>query len=455
MSQNEHKLAVREKIGYGLGDAASNIIFQTVMTFLAFFYTDVFGISAAAVGTLFLSVRVLDAITDPIMGNLADRTVTKWGKYRPFLLWLAIPYGVICVLAFTTPDWSDSAKLVYAYVTYALLMIMYTAINIPYCALGGVLTSDPQERISIQSYRFALASLAGILITATTLPLVDYFGAGDKALGYQLTMTLMSIIGVVLFFICFATTKERIAPLAKKQSSVVNDIKHLLKNEQWLIVGTVTFVVMFAVIVRATVSLYYVNYVLGRADLATIFVTLGMVGMFIGTLLAKPLTDKFCKVKVYKYATAAIALLCACVYFIDSQYVYLIIALHVFIGLLQQMTTPIIWVMMNDTVDYGELKTGHRMTAFTFSGSLFILKMGMSIAGAVAGWVLAFYGYQGGEEQSAQAIDGISLLFTLIPAIASFLAFILIQYYTLNKQKMRNIHQQISQNNESAEVVSS
>ena len=206
MSSSESKISVKEKIGYGLGDAASNIIFQTVMTFLAFFYTDVFGISAAAVGTLFLSVRVLDAITDPVMGNLADRTETRWGSYRPYLLWLAVPFGVISCLTFTTPDFSDSGKVIYAYFTYAALMVIYTAINIPYCALGGVLTSNPSERVSIQSYRFAFASLAGILITATTLPLVDYFGQGDKASGYQMTMLLMSILGIILFWLCFATT---------------------------------------------------------------------------------------------------------------------------------------------------------------------------------------------------------------------------------------------------------
>ncbi|WOH36156.1 glycoside-pentoside-hexuronide (GPH):cation symporter [Thalassotalea fonticola] len=444
MTQSNIKLSVTEKLGYGMGDAASNIIFQTVMTFLAFFYTDIFGISAAAVGTLFLSVRLLDAITDPVMGAVADRTETKWGKYRPYLVWLCIPYAAICILTFTTPDWSENAKLVYAFVTYGLLMIMYTAINIPYCALGGVLTSDPKERVSIQSYRFALASLAGIMITAFTLPLVDFFGNGDKAQGYQFTIILMSMIGVGLFIICFATTKERIPSPKRADYSIKHDLKMLLKNDQWIVVGIITFIVMFAVILRATVSLYYVNYVLNRPDLATAFVTTGMVGMFLGTLFAKPITDKFCKVKVYSYTTLTIACLCFALYFLDNSYVLLAFGFQFLIGFLQQMTTPIIWVMMTDTVDYGELKTGERMTAFTFSGSLFILKLGMSVAGAIAGWILAFYGYQGAEQQTERALEGINLLFTIIPATASLIAFGLVRKYKLNNVQLKNIQQQLS-----------
>ena len=448
MSEQQVKLSVTEKIGYGMGDAASNIIFQTVMTFLAFFYTDIFGISAAAVGTLFLSVRLLDAITDPLMGSLADRTETRWGKYRPYLLWLCVPYALICILTFTTPDWGDNAKLIYAFVTYSLLMIMYTAINIPYCALGGVLTSDPQERVSIQSYRFALASLAGIFITACTLPLVDYFGGGNKALGYQLTMIFMSIIGIALFLMCFATTKERIASPKREKVSIKRDLKLLLKNDQWVIVAIITFTVMFAVIIRATVSLYYVNYVLEQPSLATAFVTTGMIGMFLGTLFAKPITDKFCKVKVYRYTILLIASLCFCLYFLNPSFIILAFVFQFVIGFLQQMTTPIIWVMMTDTVDYGEWKTGERLTAFTFSGSLFILKLGMSVAGAIAGWILAFYGYQGGENQTESALEGINLLFTIIPAVAILFAFYLVRHYRLNKSELAKVQTKISTESE-------
>ena len=203
-------VSVKEKIAYGLGDTASNIVFQSVMLFLSFFYTDIFGISPAIVGTLFLVVRIFDAVTDPLMGAMTDRTQTKYGKFRPYLLWLALPFGVISVLAFTTPDFSEQGKVIYAFVTYALLMIAYTAINIPYSALGGVITGDPKERVSVQSYRFVFGMLGGLIVTACTLPLVDWFGAGDKAKGYQLTIAAMSAVGVLMFLVCFACTEARL-----------------------------------------------------------------------------------------------------------------------------------------------------------------------------------------------------------------------------------------------------
>jgi glycoside/pentoside/hexuronide:cation symporter, GPH family len=444
MKSQKSELSVTEKIGYGMGDAASNIIFQTVMMFLAFFYTDIFGISAAAVGTLFLSVRILDAITDPLMGALADRTNTRWGKYRPYLLWLAVPYALICILTFTTPDWSDNAKLIYAFVTYGLLMMMYTAINIPYCALGGVLTSNPQDRVSIQSYRFALATIAGILIAALTLPMVDWLGGGDKAKGYQYTITIMSLVGVFLFLVCFSTTRERVKPISEEKVSFKRDLSVLLKNDQWLMIALVSFVVMFAVILRATVGLYYVNYVLRVPELATAFMTTGMVGMLVGTLLATPIAERYCKVKIYRLVTLLISVLCGLYYFVGAGDILLAFSLHFVIGLLQQMTTPLIWAMMTDTVDYGEWKSGRRITALTFSGSLFVLKLGMAIAGAAAGWILAVYGYQGGQEQTESAIEGIVLLFTIVPAVGSLLAFFIVSFYRLNGERLRRIHHQVT-----------
>jgi GPH family glycoside/pentoside/hexuronide:cation symporter len=224
-------ISTREKISYGLGDTASNIVFQVVINFMLIFYTDVFGISAAAVGTLFLVVRVFDAVTDPLMGGLADRTQTRWGRYRPYLLWVAVPYGVLAVLAFTTPDLSDSGKLIYAYITYALLMTAYTAINIPYSALGGVMSAEPAQRASIQSWRFALAMVGGALVTASVWPMVDYFGDGDKAKGFQMAMVVLSTVAVICFIVCFKFTKERIKPendvASAKESTTVtfNDKK--------------------------------------------------------------------------------------------------------------------------------------------------------------------------------------------------------------------------------------
>ena len=213
----KHRVSVIEKIGYGLGDTASNIVFQMVMMFMAFFYTDVFGISAAAMGTLFLVVRIFDAITDPVMGALADRTQTRWGKFRPYLLWLCVPYALIAVLAFTTPDLSSSGKLIWAYATYSLLMGIYTAINIPYCALGGVITADSQERVSLNSYRFFLATSAGVLVASSTLYLVKTLGQGNDQKGFQLAMAVFSALAVVFFLACFFLTRSESFRLPRRK----------------------------------------------------------------------------------------------------------------------------------------------------------------------------------------------------------------------------------------------
>ncbi len=434
-----HKLSVVEKVGYGMGDAASNIVFQSVMMFLAFFYTDIFGLSAAAVGTMFLMVRLLDAVTDPLMGALADRTETRWGKFRPYLLWLSIPYAAICVLTFTTPDFSDSGKLVYAYITYALLMIMYTAINIPYCALGGVMTDDPQERVSVQSYRFVMAMIGGLMVTSLTLPLVDLFGGGDKALGYQLAIAAMSTVGVVMFIVCFATTRERIQPVAEAKTSIRDDLAALWANDQWRIISFLTFVVVLGIMIRGTVALYYVNYVLAAPELASSFVTTGVLGMLFGAALAKPATDRWCKIKIYSVCNFLIAALCTGFFFIDSSMIILAFALHFIVGFLQQMTSPIIWAMMSDTVDYGEWKTGNRITGMTFSSTLFALKLGMAVAGALAGWLLSYYGYEPGETQTANALYGIALLFTVIPAVGSLMSAFIVRLYSLDRPKLASV----------------
>ena len=421
---NGEKLSFREKFSYGLGDTASNIVFQSVMMFLTFFYTDIFGLSAAAVGTMFLAVRVLDAITDPIMGALADRTKTRWGKFRPYLLWLALPYAGICVLTFSTPDWSDSGKLVYAYVTYALLMVMYTAINIPYCALGGVLTDNPKERMSLQSYRFVLASAGGLMVTGLTLPLVDALGGGDKARGYQLAITLMSVLGIAMFIICFANTRER--------------------NDQWLLLSVLTFLIVIGVMIRGAVSLYYIKYVLDSESLATAFMTLGMLGMLLGSGLAPVITARLCKIKVYSFCNIGIATLCVVFYLQGHSSIALAFGLHFAIGLLQQLTTPILWAMLSDTVDYGEWKSGARITGLSFSATLFALKLGMALAGAMTGWMLSGYGYDGNlETQSESAREGIALLFTLIPALTAIVGAVLVRRYQLDDSTLACVQQQL------------
>lgn len=436
-------VSAKEKIAYGLGDTASNFIFQTVMLFLTFYYTDVVGIPAAAVGSMFLLVRVFDAVTDPLMGSLADRTRTRWGAYRPYLLWLALPFALCSVFAFTSPEWlTDEGKLYYAFITYALLMIMYTAINIPYSALGGVLSADASERVSIQSYRFVFAMGGGLLVTSFMLPLVDYLGNGNEALGYQRAMIVMSIVGMLLFLLCFAGTKERVKPANETPAPYKKQLAAIWQNDQCRVLCVVAIVLLTGMVMRNTLALYYVKYVLQRPESATLFVTAGMVGSIIGCALANPVAKRFCKIKVYTWLQLASAAVCIVNYFVPYQAWFTAIALHFFWGLILQMATPLLWAKIADVVDYGEDKTGLRMTGLTYSTVVFFIKVGLALGGALAGWLLASVNYQP-DSFSPDVASGIVALFCIGPAIASIGVAIIMRWYTLDNQKMMAIQQRL------------
>ncbi len=432
-------VSVKEKIAYGLGDTASNIVFQTVMLFLTFFYTDIFGISPAFVGTMFLAVRVIDAITDPLMGAIADRTTSKHGKFRPYLLWFALPFGLISVLAFTTPDFTETGKMWYAFVTYTLLMMVYTAINIPYCALGGVLTADPKERVSVQSYRFVFAMLGGVLVSACTLPLVEYFGAGDKAKGYQLTILAMSILGVGMFLACFYGTKERVQPPATPQGSMKNDFKMLWQNDQWRVLSVAALFLLAGSVLRNTLAIYYVKYYLELPDSISLFITLGMIGSIVGCIVAQPLAKKFCKVKLYIGIQLIAASLCIASYFVAAEQTGAAFTLFILWNLFFNAGTPLLWAKMADTVDYGQWKTGVRTTGMVYSSIVFFIKLGLAIGGAAAGWLLAGYGYQADVTQSEEAKQGILISFSLYPAIGSIVVAFVMRWYILTNEKIDQI----------------
>ncbi|RUO36882.1 MFS transporter [Aliidiomarina shirensis] len=435
----------KEKIAYGFGDTASNLIFQTVMLFLAFFYTDIFGISAATVGTMFLVVRLLDAITDPLMGFLADKTNTRFGQFRPYLIWLVIPFAVCSILAFTTPDLGDSGKVIYAYATYTLLMLAYTAINIPYSALGGAITQDPKERVSIQSYRFVFGMLGGLFVTLLTLPLVEWFGQGNRALGYQLTIAAMSVVGVVLFLLCFWGTKERVKPPADQQLRLKTALVSVWKNDAMRTLAVVAVLLLCGIAIKNTLAIFYVKYYLVREDLITPFISLGMVGNILGCALAAPLVRRIDKVKAYKALQIIAAVFSLAAFWVKPDQLVLAFVLYFFWSFFLQMATPLLWAKIADTVDLGQRRSGFRATGLVYASVVFFIKIGIALGGAIAGWWLALSGYEPNQVQTEASRLGILFAFTVLPAITSLLVAWVMRRYTLNDVRVEQIAHELTQ----------
>ncbi|WP_159771028.1 MFS transporter [Scandinavium manionii] len=435
------KLSVREKIGYGMGDAGCNMIGGAIMLFLNYFYTDVFGLAPALVGILLLSVRVIDAVTDPIMGAIADRTSTRWGRFRPWLLWISVPYVLFSVLMFTTPDWGYHSKVVYAFVTYFLMSLTYTAINIPYCSLGGVITADPHERVACQSYRFFMVGIATLILSSTLLPMADWFGGADKAKGYQMSMGVMAIIALFMFLFCFATVRERIRPAVQSNDELKKDLKDVWKNDQWVRILLLTLSNVCPGFIRMAATMYYVTWVMQQSThFATLFISLGVVGMMIGSMLAKVLTDRWCKLQVFFWTNIALAIFSCAFYFFDPHATMMIMVLYFLLNILHQIPSPLHWSLMADVDDYGEWKTGKRITGISFSGNLFFLKVGLAVAGAMVGFLLSWYGYDAGAKaQSPEAINGIVLLFSVIPGVGYLITAGVVRLLKVDREMMKQI----------------
>lgn len=436
------RLSIREKIGYSLGDAASHIVFDSSVAILAYFYTDIYGLPPAVMGTMFLLVRLLDAITDPIMGAIADATATRWGRFRPWLLAICVPFAVSCVLVYSIPSFSDSGKVVYAVAAYIFMTLMYTAINIPYCSLGAALTSDPDENLSLQSWRFAITPIGGALGTALILPLADYLYPTDRATGIQVSMALFGAIGCIMFIICFFTTKERVQPIKEENLNIARDVKILFKNDQWLILSVYNFMMLVAVVLRGGAVVYYINTVLNKgADIITLFMLGSMFASMAGSVLAKPFGTRFCKIKLsfwINLITAAFGVLC---YFVSPQMWMAIFAIHIIMSLIQGGNGALQWSMITDANNYGEWKTQRRITGMNVAANIFVIKLGVAVGGAVLGWILALYHYESGVavQSSDSAAQGVILLFTIVPAIFYVLTALSIKFYGLNAARMNHI----------------
>jgi GPH family glycoside/pentoside/hexuronide:cation symporter len=445
MQNGQNKLTIKEKFGYGLGDTASNIVFQMVANFMLIFYTDVYGLSAAAAGTLLLTVRLFDGFTDPIMGSIADRTRTKWGAYRPYLLFLAVPYGVLACLAFITPDFDATGKLIYAYVTYGLLMTCYTGINIPYGALGGVMVSSPKERASLQSYRFAMAMAALVLIVWALPKLVAYLGNGNDKLGYPLAMVFMGTLAAICFVFCFKMTKEAIRPpVEKNRKNVFSEFFSLFKNDQWVVIAAISLATLTLIGIRAAVAPHYVKYYLGDESLISSFLTTAAIGSVLGAISTNFLTKIFEKKVLFQVAIVIVIISHSLFYVVDAKQIYTIFILYFIANFAHMMLTPIMFSMVADTVDYGVKKIGKRLTAITFSGHLLAIKFGFAIGGALAGWILSSYNYVPNEVQSSETLQGILLAFAGIPVICMVISLLLTKKYLLTESEVEKIQVSIN-----------
>jgi sugar (glycoside-pentoside-hexuronide) transporter len=434
MPLNTERISVKEKIGYGIGDAAANFIFQAMLVFQLAFYTDTFGITAAAAGTLFLVVRVFDAAFDPMMGVVADRTNTRWGRFRPWVLWTAVPFGIMGFLTFSTPSFGPQGKLIYAYVTYILLMMVYSANNLPYSALSGVITGNLTQRTSLSSYRFVFAMSAAFVVQGLALPMVHYFGQGDSAKGYQMTMGILSALAVVFFFITFATTKERVHPDPAQKSTVRQDFADLARNGPWIAIFLLTLFVFITLAMRGGVMLYYFKYYVGREDLFSVFNICGLAATIIGVVFSAPLAKRFGKRDVFIAGLLLTVLFTGVFILIPRTAITIIFATEMIRQLAYGFTIPLLWAMMADVADYSEWKNRRRATGIVFSAIVFGLKAGLGFGGAIGGWVLATYGYVPNVQQTERALQGIKLTVSVFPAATFLIGVVCLFFYRIDKQ---------------------
>jgi len=441
--QSSSKLSFREKAGYACGDVASNFYWRVFDVFLFIFYTDVFGLPAATVGTMMLVTRIIDAVSDPVMGAVADRTNTRFGKFRPYLVWGIIPIASAGVLTFTVPDIGDSSKIVWAYATYIFMMLTYTFINVPYGALLGVITENSQQRTILTSFRFIGAFSGGSLVAFMTPELVDWFGQGDDKIGWQYTMALYGAISAVLFLVTFFTVKERISPPPNQQTKVSTDIKDLFSNKPWCVLFVLALVIMVTISLRASSGTFYFKYYVGEEDLIGSFTTVYLLALMVGAALTPIMTKFIDKKTLLIVLMTVVGLLSFIFYFIPKDQIVLMFVLQAMIGLALGPKSPLVFSMYADTADYSELKTGRRATAMVFSAAAFAQKLGGAIAGATIGWILSSLGYQANVIQSSSSEFGIVMLMTLIPAVFAFAAVGITKLYPLSAQELLDVHKQL------------
>ena len=534
----EEKISIWEKIGFGLGDTASNLFFQTFMLFLLYFYTDVFGISAGVAGTMFLVTRIWDSINDPVMGIITDRTKSRWGKFRPYLLWLAIPFGVIGVLTFTTPDWSVAGKIVYAYITYTLMMMIYTGINIPYSALMGVVSSSTIQRTSFSQFRFIFAFIGAFIVQGTMLPMVNTFGKDDVSVvkpevedhsillketgagtvklvlkaktaegenvkknvlvhvltpdefaeadtekeivylkegfgtyqlqagkylpdtvpkqatlsvtvinerkGFSRAAMVLAVLASSMFLITFFSTKERVQPPKEQKTSLKHDLKDLFANKPWWVLFALGIFTLSHVSIRNGAIMYYFKYYVGNENMASAFMLAGTFATIAAIMLTEYLTRIFGKKRLYILSMTLTTVFAVLYGLLGPNDIIMMFVLQILVSFTFGPTAPLVFAMYTDAADYSEYITGRRATGLVMSASTMAQKFGWTIGGAVAGWLLAAFGFKANMIQGESALMGIRLMMSVIPAVGSLLGAVVMVFYKLDDRFMEKIEAELS-----------
>lgn len=456
------KIGLSEKIGYGLGDMSSSMFWKLFGAYLMLFYTDVFGISAAVVGTMFAVTRVWDSFFDPVVGAFADRTSSRWGRFRPYLLFLAVPFGLIGVVTFLTPPFDATGKIVYAYITYALMMMVYSAINVPYASLLGVMSPDPSHRNTLATYRMTFAYLGSFIALLLFMPLVNTFGGGDvngptrlwftaPQFGWFMAVVVIAAICVLLFLACFALTKERVEPIKHEKTSLKTDFRDLVHNKPWwILLGAGVSSLVFNSI-RDGATVYYFKYYVDETAvgnisilglpfvLSGIYLGVGQAANIVGVILAAPVSNRIGKRNTFISSMALATVFSVIFFWFNKDQLYLIFVFQILISICAGSIFPLLWSMYADCADYSELRTGNRATGLIFSSSSMSQKFGWAFGSAITGWMLAQFGFKANAVQSAETIQGIKMFLSILPAVGALLSLVFIYFYPLSESKMKTI----------------
>ncbi len=458
----QHRLGIVEKVGYGLGDTSINFFFQFVNIFLLKYYTDVFGLEDTTAGTMFLVATLWDAVNDPLMGAIADRTKTKWGKYRPYLVWFAIPYAISGYLLVANPDLGPAGKVVFAYVTFLAFKTFVTTISVPYGALMGVMSDDQRERVALSTFRFLGAFGGGFLIALMVEPLVGALGGESKVLGFQRTMLLFGAVSVLLLLVTFRATRERLEP-RPDTVNLATDVGLLFKNRPWVVMGVAAICTLAAIAIRNGVTLYYFDYVVGdnaqplftigwestvwllKFNRSTIFLSSGMLAFIAGVALSGVVAGVLGKRNGLILMTLLNAVTVLAFFFIPPDAYTVMVVVNLLGNFFAGPTPALVWALYTDVADYGEFKFGRRATGLVMSAAMFAQKLGLSIGGAIPGWMLGLFGFEPNQVQTPDAVFGLRLLFSIIPGIFALLNGLVLLLYPLSRADTQAMERELAQ----------